>query len=122
MAVSNLGRAIVALQYMVRLPDLPLTVSLSYLAGMGAVWGIVFVVCSLGLSSFRHWGRWCTLVAVTLYQANVWVNHLLFDASDYAGQTRPRNLALTATLLLTFWGSLNLPVVRKAFDESGEQA
>ena len=122
LAASNLGRAIVALQYAARLPDIPMTVSFGYLAGIGGVWGVAFTVCSVGLSSFRRWGRWCTLIAVSLYQANVWVNHFLFSASDYARQTTPRNLVLTATLLLIFWGSLNLPAVRRAFGEGGEQA
>ena len=35
------------------------------------------------------------LGAIVLYQGHIWINHLLFDASDYARQTRPRDLVLT---------------------------
>jgi hypothetical protein len=113
LALGNLGRAVVALRYSAGLPDLPTTVSLNYLAAMGGLWGVVFIVCTVGLSCFLPWGRWLTLAAVTLHQAQVWTNHLLFDASHYARQTHPRDLALTLVLLLLFWGSLNLPRIRK---------
>jgi hypothetical protein len=49
----------------------------------------------------------------TLYQAHIWLNHLLFDASDYARQTRPRDLALSALFLAVVWGTLHLPGVRR---------
>ncbi len=121
LTVGNAGRAIVALQYASSLPDLPLTVSLSYFAAMGGFWAVVFAACSVGLLRFRSWGRWSTLTAVTLYEANVWVNHLLFNASDYARRVVPRNLALTALLLLVFWGSLSLPGVSRTFDNHEKQ-
>jgi hypothetical protein len=121
LAVGNLGRAVVAVRYASTLPDLPLTAPLSYFAAMGGFWGVVFLGCSVGLSGFRRWGRWATLAAVTLYQANVWVNHLLFATSDYARRATLRNLVLTLALLLVFWGSLNLPAVARTFRDSTEQ-
>ncbi len=120
LAAANLGKAVVALRYASSLPDLSMSASLSYFTAMGGFWGVVFVLCTAGLSRFRNWGRWSTLAAVTLYQANVWVNHLLFSASDYARQTIPRNLALTAVLLLIFWVSLSVPAVRRAFADGEE--
>jgi len=122
LAVGNIARAVVALQYTSSLPDLSLTAPLSYFAAMGGFWGVVFIGCSVGLSGFRRWARWFTLAAVTLYQANVWINHLLLAASDYARRARPRNLALTMVLLVVFWGSLNLPAVARTFEGSGRQA
>lgn len=121
LGLTNLGRAVIGLHYLARLPDLPTTTPLTYLAATGGFWGIVFVVCAIGLSCFRDWGRWATLAAVTLYQANVWVNHLLFDVSDYARRTTPRNLVLTAILLLVFWGSLSLPPLRRVFEGNDER-
>ncbi len=121
LAAGNLGRAVVALRYASSLPDLPVNMPLSYPAAMGSFWGVVFVACAVGLSRFRDWGRWSTLAAVTLYQANVWVNHLLFDASDYARRAIPGNLVLTALLLLVFWGSLNFPAVGRAFESDEEE-
>ena len=116
LGLGNLGRAAMALRYAARLPDLPLTAPLSYLTAMGGFWCVVFAGCAVGLVSFRPWGRWSTLAAVTLYQVHVWVNHLLFDGSDYARQTRPRDLLLTLLLLAFFWGSLNLRGVQKTFE------
>ena len=55
------------------------------------------------------------LVAATLYQVNTWFDHLLLDASDFALQNRPRDLALTLLFLILMWGSLSWPSVRRAF-------
>lgn len=121
LALGNLGRAVVGLRYAARLPDLPMTISLSYLAALGGFWGAVFLICALGLSRFRTWARWATLAAVTLYQGNIWANRLLFSASDYARQTLPRDAVLSTLLLIVFWGLLSLPGVRRAFD-GGRQA
>jgi hypothetical protein len=115
LGLGNLGRAVMALRYSVRLPDVPTTVSLNYLAAVGGFWGVVLIVCTVGLSSFLSWGRWLTLAAVTLHQAHAWINRLLFDASDFARQTYPRDLVLTLILLGLFWGSLNLPQMRRVF-------
>ena len=111
--LGNLGRAAMALHYARLLPDLPLTIPWAYLAGMGVFWGIAMMVCAVGLYLRRPWSRKATLAVATLYQAHVWLNHLLFDASDYARQTRPRDLALSALFLAVVWGTLHLPGVRR---------
>lgn len=115
LGLANLVRAGMALRYAALLPDLPMTVSWAYLAAMGGFWGAAFIVCAVGLVRFRPWGRWGTLTATTLYEAHAWANHLLFDVSDYARQTRPRDLLLTALLLAIVWGLLNWPSIRKEF-------
>ena len=119
LGLANLGRAGLALRYAALLPNLPMTVSWAYLVAMGGFWGLVFISCAVGLMRFRPWGRWATLIVATLYQAHVWVNHLLFDASDYALQTRPRDLLLTGLLLAIVWGLLNWPSVCKVFKLGG---
>jgi len=119
LGLANLGRAGLALRYAALLPDLPMTVSWAYLAAMGSFWGLVFISCAVGLLRFRPWGRWFTLAAATLYQVHVWVNHLLFDASDYAFQTRPRDMLLTVVFLALVWGMLNWPGVCKVFRPGG---
>ncbi len=120
LSLGSLGQAVLAVQYSMDLPDLPTTVSLQYLAAMGGFWALVFIACSVGLSLFREWGRRCTLAAVSLYQLNVWVNRLMFSASDYARQTIPRDVALTVILLLVFWVPLSLPRVRQTFERGDE--
>ena len=115
LGLGNLGRAGVALRYAALLPDLPMTVTWTYLAVMGGFWGVILTACAVGLVRFRPWGRWSTLAGTTLYEAHVWANHLLFDASDYTRQTRPWNLALTFFLLALIWGLLNWPSIQKEF-------
>ena len=116
LGLANLGRAAIALRSATLLPDLPMTVPWTYLVAMGGFWGLSFAACTVGLVGFRRWGRWGTLVAVTLYEGHVWVNHLLFDASEYAVQIRPRDFFLTLLLLALVWGLLNLPSIRKEFE------
>jgi hypothetical protein len=120
LGIANVGRAVLALRYSTRLPDLPLTVSLDYLAAMGGFWGVVFISCAIGLSLFREWARRSTLAAVTLYQTNVWANRLLFSVSDYAHQTIPRDVVVTATFLLLFWTLLHLPPAQRLFKRTGK--
>jgi len=115
LGLANLGRAAMAVRYAALLPDLPMTVSWTYLAAMGGFWCMAFVVCAVGLMRFWPWSRWGTLAAATLYEIHVWANHLLFDANDYAHQTWPRDLALTLLLLVIVWGLLSWPNIRKVF-------
>lgn len=115
LGLGNLVRLGGAVYFAHHLPDLPMSVSWTYLATMGGFWGAIFLACAVGLARFRAWGRRGTLAAVTLYETHVWLNHLFFDANDYAHMVWPRDLALTALLLAIVWGVLNRPRVRKAF-------
>ncbi len=116
LGLANLGRAGMALHYDARLPDLPLTAPLTYLAVMGSFWGVAFVACAVGLIRFRRCGRWGTLATVSVYAIHVWANHLMFDANDCARQTWPRDMALTLLLLSLVWGLLNWPSIQKVFE------
>ena len=118
LGLSNWVRMGMALWYAARLPDLPMTVTWSYLAAMGGVWGTVFLVCGVSLVRPLPWARWATLATVTAYEVHVWLNHLIFDASDYARRTRLRDLLLTLALLALVWGSLSLRIVRRVFEGS----
>ena len=112
--LANLGRAGLTLRYASLLPKLAMTVSWAYLVATTGFWGLVFVACAVGLMCFRPWSRRGTLAATTLYEIHVWINRLLFDANDYARQTRLRDLLLTLLLLVLVWGVLNVPQVRRA--------
>jgi hypothetical protein len=116
--IGNLGRAAMALYYARLLPDLPLTVPWIYLVGMGAFWGVAMVTCAVGLYLQRPWGRKATLAVATLYQAHVWLNHLLLDASDYARQTRPRDLVLSLLFLIVV-GAIFFPWTRSPVRKKG---
>lgn len=115
LGIANLGRAVIAIGSASRLPDLPMTVTWPYLTARGAVWGIAFLACTVGLLRIQPWGRWATLAVSTLYQVHGWIDRVAFDASDYARQTRPRDLAVTILFLLAVWGLLNWPSVRRLF-------
>ena len=117
LALANLGRAVVAMRYAAQIPELQLPLGPAYTAGSGVFWGAALLICAGGLLTARPWGRLSTLIAVTLYQTHVWFNRLRFDASDYARQTRPRDLVLTGSLLLLYWGTLSLRPVRRVFWE-----
>jgi len=121
LGAANLVRAVMALRFAAPLADLPLTVSWGYLAALGGFWSVVFSLCALGLFRFRPWGRWGALAAVMLYEAHVWVNHLLFDASDYAARTRLLDLLATFLLLGLVWFTLNRPAGRRVFGQGDRQ-
>jgi hypothetical protein len=114
--LGNVIRALVALGEKAAMPDVQLSVSWDYLALTSAFWGVVLLACAGGLAWFRRWGRVATLAAVTLYEVHVWVDHLLFDRSDYAVQRRPWDLLFTLLLLGVAWGVLNLQPVRAALE------
>lgn len=113
LGLGNLGKAGMALRYGGLLPDLPMTVSWTYLAVTGVFWGVALVACGAALWRLWPWARWAAPAVVTLYQAHVWLNHLLFDASDYALQTRPRDLLLSGLLLAFVWGTLRPSIQRR---------
>jgi hypothetical protein len=117
LAVANWIRLAGALYYRA-VPELPL---MPYRAALGGFWGSVFVACTVGLLGLWPWGRWATLIAVTVYQVHVWVNHFVFDASDYALQRRPRDAVLTLTLLAFVWLTLSWPSVRREFQRRSEE-
>jgi len=116
LGLANFIRMSVAIVYWTRLPQLPMRVSWAYLAGGGLFWGAAFGVSAVGLLWFRQWGRWATLVVVTVYEIYVWINHLLFDASVYARQTWLGDLVLTILLLVLVLGGLNWRSIRKVLE------
>jgi hypothetical protein len=115
LGLGNLGRIVRAVYYAIRLPDLPMTVSWTYLAVMGGFWCFAFLVCMVALTRLWFWARWAALVTVTLYQVHVWVNHFLFDANERARQLWPFNVVVSLLLLVVTWVVLNWPSVRKEF-------
>jgi len=115
LGLCNLGRGWQALRYASLLPGVPMTVTWPYLAATGCFWGAALTVCAVALFRCYPWARWAALAVTTLYQAYGWFDRLSFDASDYAIQTRPRDLLLTILLLAYVWVVLNLPSVRKEF-------
>ncbi len=99
--------------------DLPVSTSMpmAWLAVTSLAWGVVLSACSVGLWRLRPWGRRGMLAAVSLYQVHIWINHLLFDRSDYAPQVWPLAVVHTLLTLLVVWGFLYWPAVRRLYGE-----
>jgi len=117
LGLMNLARSGLTLRYAARLPDLPMTVGWPYLVAVSAFWGVAQVICAVGLTRFLPWGRWSTLMVATCHEIHAWVDHLLFDANDYARQVWPRDLVWTIVFLVAVWGLLSWPSVREVFRE-----
>jgi len=113
LGIAGVVKMAAAVVYWARLPDLPMTVSWVYLTGEGLFWGVIFLTCGFGLLQFRAWGRSATLAAVTVYEINVWINHLCFDASSYARQSWLGDSLQSVFLLALVWAALSLPGIRK---------
>ena len=98
--------------------DLPASTSMpmAWLAVTSLAWGIVFGACSVGLWRLRPRGRRGVLAAVTLYHVHIWINHVLFDRSDYARQVWTFAVVHTLATLLVVWGFLYWPAVRRLYD------
>lgn len=120
----NLARATWALGQTSALAELSLSTSMpmSYLFGTSLVWSLVFGGCSFGLWRLQSWGRIGTLVAVTLYQGHIWLNHIVFDRSDYARQVWPFAIVHTLVVLGAVWGFLNWPTIRDLYEERKKRA
>lgn len=85
----------------VRLPfisQLNLSIPLPYAIGAALIWGGVLVVAALGLWRQARWGVWLTLAAVTVSQAQAWLDRLLFERSDYSQAST--GFALASTLMV----------------------
>jgi uncharacterized membrane protein (DUF2068 family) len=113
----NLLRAAWAWRQAHALADLPTSMPMALLAGTSLAWGILFGACSLGLWRLRPWGRWGTLVAVTLFHGHIWLNHVLFDRSDYARQVWPFAIVHTLVTLFVVWAFLYWPAIRRLYSE-----
>jgi uncharacterized membrane protein (DUF2068 family) len=115
----NLARAAWAWRQADALTELSASTSMpmALLGGTSLLWGVVFVACSLGLWRLRLWGRTGTLVAVTLFHVHIWLNHAVFDRSDYARQVWPFAVLHTLATLFFVWGFLYRSSIRRLYAE-----
>jgi hypothetical protein len=60
------------------------------------------------------------LVAVTLFHAHIWFNHLVYDKSDYAKQVWPFAIFHSLLALIAVWGFLSWPSIRQLYDVEGQ--
>lgn len=89
-----------------RLPfisQLNLSIPLPYAIGAALIWGGVLVVAAFGLWWQAGWGVWLTLAAITLSQAQAWLDRLLFERSDYSQASTGFALATTVVIVGLTW-------------------
>ncbi len=94
---------------------LPLRIPLVWLIGGKLVWGIVFGITAWGVWRLRPWGRKLLLTSLTLYQAHIWLNHILFDVSEYSRQVWPFEAGISLITLAVVWGLVGLPSLRRSY-------
>lgn len=115
LSAANLYRAVRAFQQVAFLQGLGLSVPPYYLIGASLGWGLVFMATGAGLWRRARWGRRMALVSACLYTLHTWINHLTFDASDYARLTWPFQALASALGLACVWGILMWPAARREF-------
>lgn len=93
----------------------PARAPLAWLIAGKLAWGVVFGVTAWGVWRLRPWGRKLLLGAITLYQAHIWLNHILFDASDYARQVWPFAAGVSVVTLGVAWGFMFWPKIRRRY-------
>jgi hypothetical protein len=115
LGIVNLARAWLALNGTPFERTLPLTMPLQYLGIGGLAWGGVFVVTAIGVWRLWPWARKATLGAIMVYQLHIWINHFVFDTSDYSRQVWPFAAGISLMWTLVAWGFMNLPGIRRLY-------
>jgi hypothetical protein len=82
----------------------------------GVLWTIGFGAAAAGLYRMRDWGRRWTLLAIVLYQANLWLIGLVFERFSREAITRLPDLLGTLLVILLVWAYLFWPRVRRYFN------
>ena len=113
----NLARARLALDGGSFTATLPLAMPLAYLAAGGLFWGIAFIVAACSVWRLWPWARKLVLGAIVVYQLHIWVNHLVFDTSDYARQVWPFHIGISVAWVAAVWGYMALPGIRRLWRE-----
>lgn len=86
---------------------------LAWLVTGKLAWGVIFGVTAWSVGRLKAWGRKLLLAAITLYQAHIWLNHLLFDVSEYSRQVWPFEAGVSLITLAAVWGLACLPSLRR---------
>lgn len=94
--VENFTRAALSMSQARELADLPTTLSPYYLAAISAGWCAAFAANLAAVWLRPAWAIPVSLTVMTLYQANIWLNRLVFAQSSEAGETTGFRAILTA--------------------------
>lgn len=115
LAAFNLQQALGASQQAEFMRSLGQAGPQAALTATGSAWAIGFGVAAIGLYRLKRWARRWLLVAIVLYQANLWLIRLSFGRSSYELLTRPTDAVISILSILFVWAFLSWPRVRRAF-------
>jgi hypothetical protein len=82
------------------------SIPLPYAIASAAIWGGVLISAAGGVWRLKRWGLWLTLSAVTASQAHGWIDHWLFDRSDYARLSTGFAAGTTLLTLALVWSAM----------------
>ncbi|MBN1889059.1 MAG: hypothetical protein JW850_13780 [Thermoflexales bacterium] len=115
-SIVNLVFGVQAIAQWPYLSSLPVRMPLAWLIAGKLAWGVVFGVIAWGVWRLAAWGRKAVLAGVVLYQLHIWVNHILFDTSDYARQVWPFAAGMSLVTIGLVWGFMFLPAVHRLYE------
>jgi hypothetical protein len=82
----------------------------------GTTWAIGFLLAAIGLWRLKAWGRHWLLIAIVVYQLQLWITRFTLERSSYEALTRPADLAISIGSIVIVWFVLFLPKIRRVFD------
>lgn len=115
LAALNLARVIHTLKQVELLKVLMLQGPFAAHIATGVVWTAGFGAAAYGLVRMQRWGRRWTLIAIVLYQANLWLMRLALERASRAALS---DLLGTLFAILSIWVYLFWPRMRRDFKPS----
>lgn len=103
--LANGARAFLAVQQAAQMPELPTAIPPAYLSAMSILWAAAFGVCALGIWQSRRWAPRVTIIAIVLYQANLWLNYAVFTRSPEAFERAGFSALLSALSIVLIGGA-----------------
>lgn len=102
--LENLARVVLSVGQARDLPDLPTSLSPTYVAIMSAIWFLAFAACLVVVARRMPRAAAISMSVLALYQANLWLNRAALSRSSEAGETMGFR-AILAVLSLAVLGS-----------------
>ena len=115
LAVWNAWQTLRAVQQYDLMQSLGLSTPAVLLVVTGVTWAVGFGLAAWGLWRLKAWGRWWMLIAIVVYQLQIWLERLTLVRTSYEELTRPAGLFISVLSILVVWGFLFLPKIRRLY-------
>ena len=116
-AIWNAWLALRAVQQYDFMQSLGLAAPAVLLVVTGATWAIGFGLAAWGLWRLKSWGRYWMLLAIVVYQIQMWIERLALARTSYEELTRPAGLFISLLSIVVVWGFLFWPQIRRQYRE-----